>query len=264
MQKLLLLFLSFSLLFVVSDISHAKSKNPLLKVFHIKGSAFVYRNNKDAKPLKKNDRIFKDDVLRTDKKSILILAMKDGSKIKLNPESIIQVEKIFQKGENKKKDSSLILEIGSLFINYVNKDKKNNSMHVRTKNIAMGVRGTEFFAHKQEIDSDQVSMTVKEGNVKVRCKSTKEQVEVTDGKGTIVDRRGRLLKPTKFEWSNKLNWNQNPNMGSLETSEKVFAKIRQRYNHYCHMVAKKRDALYKKNKNKFEQLKKKNKRFFGN
>ncbi len=152
--------------------------------------------------------VFEGDILETGKNSLLILQLNNKSELKLREKTILVLE-------GTGKDTSLILNKGSIF-SRINK-LVNGSFNIRTPSMVAGVRGTEFFvAYGRTIDTEpDIWLCVNEGSVDVSLTSTGESVIVKEGEGINILSGNKLTKPVFYPWTKKLNWNTNPDKGTV-------------------------------------------------
>jgi len=159
---------------------------------------------------KSGQALAKGDVLRTGKDSAAILLMSDGSRIKLNPETRVEI------GSAEKGNTELLLQSGAVF-SKVQKQGPQNRFLIRTKTAVMGVRGTEFYTAfgKESKGGSDVWMCVHEGKVEVESAKDGKKVMVNPGEGVFVPVGQGVTPPKKYGWTETLNWNMNPGAGEL-------------------------------------------------
>ena len=152
--------------------------------------------------------VFQGDVLETGENSLLIIQLNSKSEIKLREKTILVLE-------GTGKDTSMILNRGSVF-SRVNK-LINGSFTIRTPSMVAGVRGTEFFvAYGRTIDTEpDIWLCVNEGTVDVSLSKTGDSVIVKEGEGINILSGNKLTEPVFYPWTEKLNWNTNPDKGSV-------------------------------------------------
>ena len=109
---------------------------------------------------------------------------------------------------------------GSSFFSILKSKVRNNKKYkyqVKTKQAAMGVRGTEFFvAYGKSKDS---WMCVNEGLVEVQSHSSNKKVLVKSGEGVRID--GKVSDPKALPWTKKLNWKMTGNASDLENKVSI-------------------------------------------
>lgn len=157
-----------------------------------KGKYEILRANKPVSP-----PIESGDLVKVSKGGILVI--RNSKEVhKIMGDTVI---KPFQD-----KEESVIGLVKGAIISQVTKQK----FKIKTKNAAMGVRGTQFFVSANESD---VWMCVQEGVVAVE--KGKTVVEVPAGKGVFVDKKD-VSKPAAFAWTKKINWKMDPKEGELD------------------------------------------------
>ena len=189
---------------------------PIGKIFYQKGKIFSALPNQKYKPTQQGQILNKDEILRSEKKSFAIIKLNDGSTLKLEEESKISLKGIYQKEKN---EPTLIqLMKGAVF----SRVKKGNDFRIRTKNAALGVRGTEFFSAFGK-DQKDFWMCVNEGAVEIKNLLSKEKQLVQAGQGILFKDRKKLTAPKPYEWTKKLNWNMDPEKGEVENKQSLEA-----------------------------------------
>lgn len=177
------------------------------KVIFVKGK--VTSQNKQ---LKKGSLVKEGQILESGKDSLGIIKLNEGTTFKLNPESKIEIKRIAKK----KKGTWLGLLKGNVFLKY--DKKKKNGLRVSAKGVSMGVRGTEFFA---SYNNDDVWMCVHKGKVLVKAKGDKKATLVKQGEGVLVKKGKETTDPKAYPWTEKLNWNMDPEKGKTESEIEI-------------------------------------------
>ena len=136
-----------------------------LKFF--KGSVFAYDEEGNQRLLKKNDKLYFGEIIRTAAKSVAIIKIVKGVQLKIDASSVAEIENLYSnKMEVKKKEKSgffpsLFLHRGTIYGD-VNKERRDlKGLNIRTKYVALGVRGTQFFIHQSGSQENQYSAHVK-------------------------------------------------------------------------------------------------------
>ena len=152
--------------------------------------------------------VFQGDVLETGSNSLLIIQLNSKGELKLRGNTILILEATG-------KETSIILNSGSVFAK-VNK-LVNSSFSVRTPSMVAGVRGTEFFvAYGRTVETEpDVWLCVNEGSVNVSLIKTGDSVIVNEGEGINIISGRKLTEPVFYPWTKDLNWNTDPNTGSV-------------------------------------------------
>ena len=162
---------------------------------------------------------FKPDsgFVKTGKDSQAIVAMPDGSQVKLKPETELSIK-------SDAEGISIKLERGGV-LSDVAKQMGKKRFIIRSQSVTMGVRGTKFFASASS--SGEVWMCVREGAVTID--SAGKSVEVPAGKGVSVPKGGAPTEPKPYEWTKGINWNFDPKKGEIGDkiqTEKIYPDLR--------------------------------------
>jgi hypothetical protein len=200
------------------------------KVRFIKGEVSISTETGEGKELEEGQEVAAKDIIRTGADSFAILVFEDGSTVKIDPESEVEIKSLIKKSsknEEYKGTSSVVLSIGDVFIRVIKKFQGEPPLEVKTKTVAVGVRGTEFFVGIDPKE-DSTWTSVKSGQIEVLHLKNDDHEIVKKGHGLVVERGGRLTRPAKFDWSKKLNWNFNPKKGSLRGQFKKLAAVRRK------------------------------------
>lgn len=188
------------------------------KVLFIKGEVRDLKN----KDIKKNQVVNIGDFIITGKKSLAVIQLPQGNKVKVGESSKLKVSKLPK--DKKKGSTTLSLFSGNAFIKVL-KGKllkgQKSKLTLRTRTTAMGVRGTEFFASYGS--GDDVWMCVNEGVVAVKANTEKKSTMVKAGEGIVVKKGTSTSKPKPLAWTKKLNWNMDPKSGKLANKVSIEA-----------------------------------------
>ena len=215
-----LAFIFLILFFIFSNIASAGGK-----LIYAKGNVEVLSKKSKSKmfqKVKKGAALEIGDIVRTRKDALAILSLDGGSKLKLNPDSAVTIK------NTQKNNEEVFLNKGSVFINVLKskltKDAKPK-FNLRTKTVAMGVRGTSFFAsygkqQKKKVRKD-VWMCVNEGLVEVQNIKSGQKVNVKAGEGIKVDKGDKISEPKPLAWTQKLNWNMDESKGDLDNKVSI-------------------------------------------
>lgn len=188
------------------------------KVIFVKGKVTISHDKKKSF-IKKGFIIQNKTTLETMKNSLVVLSLKDGSKIKLNELSKLAVS--VPKDKNSPTKTGLYK--GSSFFQVLkSKLIKKNKFIVKTKNASLGVRGTQFFvSYGKKINSKDSWMCVNEGLVSVRAKSSKKEVLVKSGEGVHIKDNNNVTPPKSLPWTKNLNWSFDSRKGNLENKVRI-------------------------------------------
>lgn len=184
------------------------------KVLFVKGSVYQITNDKKM-ILKKGDTLFDKSKIVTTENSIGVISLIDGTKVKINKNSKVQIKL--------GKIPKVALYKGSSFFNVLKSKLINKTkFKVVTKTASLGVRGTEFFvSYGKDPKKKDVWMCVNEGLVSVKAKDSKFEKLVKEGEGVHISDSKNVSDPAKLPWTKKLNWKLSPTEGSLENTVSI-------------------------------------------
>lgn len=162
--------------------------------------------------------------VRTGAKSLAIISLNKTTVIKLRANTEISFNTM------DKKKISLFLKRGGVF-SRIQKNAGNN-YSIRTSTATAAVRGTEFFMAFGEKGSrgQEIWLCVNEGNVAVTGKSKVHPIMVAAGLGVYIDTDGDITPPEKFNWTKRLNWNTDPEKGSVQDNTNIIDVYRNFFN----------------------------------
>ncbi len=162
--------------------------------------------------------------VRTGGKSLAIISLNTVTVIKLKENTEI----VFNTLDKNK--ISLFLKRGGVF-SRIQKNAGNN-YSIRTSTATAAVRGTEFFMAYGEKGTRgrEVWLCVNEGNVAVTAKSKVHPIMVAAGLGVYIDTDGDITPPRKFNWTKRLNWNTDPDKGSVKDNTNIIEVYRSFFN----------------------------------
>lgn len=172
------------------------------KFQYIKGNITIERSGKSIKINKKNNKILENDLIKVASDSLAIAKINKKVTIKIEENSQLKVEKL---GTIKKQETSILMETGSAFVDFFNKDKRGKLTY-KTRQAVMGIRGTRFFVSYGN-SADDAWMCVRNGIVEVTNKKGRK-VQVKAGEGLKIQKNS-LSDPKYLPWTSKLNWNFN-------------------------------------------------------
>jgi hypothetical protein len=240
-MKIILVFLATIRLCFGAETQHSVS------ILHIKGKAYLSTSGGPFGSLNKGDVVSVGDKVKTNDNSLLILRFPDKSTVRVEPNSQIEISSIVERVNNESLGStSLILQAGRSVINIINKGQAP-VFKIKTKTVAIGVRGTYFFAGIDK-ESNDLDIAVQKGEVEV---SKLDDLEKSDaigaGTGVTLENGETFTQPQKYDWIKKVNFD-----ASDKTVEPSYFKD--------HLVTKRLEFRQKRKKwkrNKEKWLKKK-------
>lgn len=199
-MKSFLVFIMFINLCSAAETNHSAS------ILYIKGKAYLSVEDGPFGSLKKGDIVTTGDAVKTGKNSLAILRFPDKSTIRIEPNSLIEISSIVERVNNESLGStSLILKAGRSVINIINKGQAP-VFNIKTKNVAIGVRGTYFFAGIDEQSSD-LDIAVQKGEVEVaRLDDAEIADSISAGKGVTLEKGQNFTQPQEYDWIKKVNF----------------------------------------------------------
>ena len=155
--------------------------------------------------------VFDGDRIVTGADSLAIVDLEDRGTLKLKSETSVVLESTTA-------DVSVGLFRGGLFSRF--RRGAGGGYQVRTPNTVAAVRGTEFFmAYGKTVDEEpDLWLCVNEGQVEVGLTRSDESVLVNEGEGINILGGARITDPKYFPWTEDLNWNTDPESGSVADS----------------------------------------------
>jgi len=185
------------------------------KIFYKRGNLTI---NKKAGA--KNTPVKAGDIIITGKKSLAIIILNNGSKIKLSENTKLKLGKV----DDKKTGTSVALLKGNAFFNVIKERLRGKKkFNVKTRSVSMGVRGTEFFASYGKGKSKDIWMCVNRGKVLIKAKNEKKARLVNAGEGVRVKDGKKTSKPRPLAWTKKLNWEMDPTKGDVKNEINIEA-----------------------------------------
>ena len=154
------------------------AKKPQAQVIFKTGSVMIKERKKlKWKRAKIRQGLYARDALKTGKRSKAKLALKNKSRITINPKTYLLISKRLSK---KSAGTSLLLKKGSLHA-FV-RGAKRSGFRVQSPTAVAGVRGTDFFMMVDENDATRLGCL--EGEVAVSAEG--QTVAVKEGQATMV------------------------------------------------------------------------------
>lgn len=174
----------------------------------MRGRVNVLSPDGKLRSAKKGMRFTVGETITTGKKSLAILKLSDSSILKVEPNSKLIIEALI---DRKKRGysgvSSFVLATGGLMVDVVKQFAGPHSLKIKTKTVALGVRGTHFYSfidHK----SNDFWTTVKEGNVEALDYKNDDYEVVSKGRSLVFLKGKKLTKPMVYKWSRTIHWSR--------------------------------------------------------
>ncbi|TAL32984.1 MAG: hypothetical protein EPN93_15065 [Spirochaetes bacterium] len=157
------------------------------------------------------------DSIRTGAGSLAILALNDGSMLKLSENTVLRIDRSGA-GAN----TELELTAGSVFSRIIKKTA-GEGFRLRAQTVVASVRGTEFFTAygKTAKNTSDIWLCVNEGSVEVTSAAGTGKELVTKGKGIFITGKGGITPPKEYKWTKELNWNMNPAAGTVKDATNI-------------------------------------------
>jgi len=152
--------------------------------------------------------LLKSDVVQTGSNSLAILEIEGRGTLKMRADTTLSLNNLGGKIEVSLKSGGIFSKIKRIL---------GLEYEVVTRDVVAGVRGTEFFmAYGMTIEeTPDLWLCVNEGTVEVALQTGGESLLVTEGKGITIPAGNRLTPPKFYSWTEDLNWNNDPEKGSL-------------------------------------------------
>jgi len=181
------------------------------EVKFVKGEVLV-----NGKATVKGAKLSNNDLIKVMDKSLAIIELNDSSKVKINENTEIKVEEA-----KKERPTTVSLISGSAFFKIkkaLNEKLSKEKFKVKTRQVSLGVRGTEFFVSYGKNPKDDVWMCVNEGLVEAKTRKAKAMVKAGEGIGVKKD---SMSAPKPLAWTKKLNWSMDENSSDLENKVSI-------------------------------------------
>jgi ferric-dicitrate binding protein FerR (iron transport regulator) len=151
--------------------------------------------------------LLEGDTIHTGADGLAIISVDGRADLKMRENSVLTLSDI---GERITVD----LDQGGLFSRV--RSAVGRNFNVRAQTVVAGVRGTEFFvAYGRTIeDAPDVWLCVNDGAVDVEVPGA-DPVVVNAGEGINILSSSRITEPRFYPWTRGLNWNVDPNAGSV-------------------------------------------------
>lgn len=160
----------------------------------------------------KGERLATGDEVWTGKDGAAVIALADGSRLKLTESSRLTLTLPTAASPS----AEFRLSLGGVFAK-VAKQALGASFRVRTETAVAAVRGTRFFTAygRKRAGKRDLWVCVDEGLVDVGTDASPRPLGVPAGKGVLVKSGLDLTSPQAYDWTKKLNWNMDPAAGEV-------------------------------------------------
>ena len=179
-------------------------------ISYLEGDVVILRENEEFQA-EFGIELYQGDVIKTGPQGLAVIELAKSRTLKITENTLLYLE---ETGTN----TTLELRAGSIFAKI--KNLTSDSFTIHAEKVAAGIRGTEFFiAYGRRVeDSPDIWLCVNEGAVEVSLLNTDNSVVVKEGEGINILSGRNLTDPRFYSWTNKLNWNNNPDNGSVKNS----------------------------------------------
>lgn len=202
-------FLFLILIFNSSLLFAAKEHDFAAILFFTRGKVYLSSEGGLFGEVKKGQELAEGDIIRTKDKSLAIVRFPDKSTMRVDHNSEIEIERVVENVEGESLGSSdIILRGGRAVIDVINKSRAP-VFNVKTKSVAIGVRGTRFMAGLDP-ESNHMDLAVDRGEVEISHKEKKNMAEAIEAGHSIhLENGSEFNKPQRHDWINKFNFNAN-------------------------------------------------------
>ncbi len=195
------------------------------ELFHSKGSVQVKALSTVFVDVEKGEFFTDGDIIKTGPNALAIIRFPDNSTLRILPNTEITIEKLAEPVEDSVLGSTnIFLKIGQLFINVINEEAAP-IFHVKTTSVAMGVRGTRFFAGIDE-STGHTELAVDKGVVEISNPSNKDHKEAIEAGHGIHVEEGKFTHPQKYDWVRSLDYNTEKKTIDVEKNKSLHLKKR--------------------------------------
>lgn len=172
------------------------------KIIFFKGTVNVA--NKEEGPfltVTKGHNLALGDFIKTGLDSFAIVSFPSGSTLKVDPDTIVEINEIEKEGDDKSATSIFRLIRGAILTKFIKGEDKE--LIVENEYVALAVRGTEFFFGE---DGGEAYAAVNSGEIAVINKGDFDYESLKAGNALVIENKKDLTKPESFEWAKNLNW----------------------------------------------------------
>lgn len=136
------------------------------KVTMLEGAAQVTAKGEEkGRPLKKGDRLSRDQEVRVSEKSRIEIRFPDGTVMRFSERSTVKLNDVYYSRKSGDKTVKVDLSLGKLWANVKKLVTSDSRVEVKTANAVAGVRGTVYRVNAEEDKSTVVK--VYDGSVSV-------------------------------------------------------------------------------------------------
>lgn len=205
-----ILTIGFGLIFLlflgIPDLAQSGSR--LAEITYIEGKVEVQNPGQDWKEAAIGMQLYKNDKVRTDEESVAELKLDDGSMVKLEEETTIDILALEEVGPEKEKVSLFNLILGEIKAKVLKIFGKQSKFEVQTSACIAGVRGTDFSVSAE--GDEAAGVEIYEGSVVVEGINEKGErgapLEVRPDFCTRIEKGRAPLPAQKIEAYRRTKW----------------------------------------------------------
>ncbi|MBK25671.1 MAG: hypothetical protein CME70_16860 [Halobacteriovorax sp.] len=198
------------ILFLNSPILLAEKEHDYAAIlFFTRGKVYLSSEGGLFGEVKKGHEIAEGDIIRTKDNSLAIVRFPDKSTMRIDHNSEIEIEKVVENVEGESLGSSdIILRGGRAVIDVINKSRAP-VFNVKTRSVAIGVRGTRFMAGLDP-ESNHMDLAVDRGEVEISHKEKPDMADAIEAGHSIhLENGSEFNQPQQHDWISKFNFNAN-------------------------------------------------------
>jgi hypothetical protein len=139
--------------------------------------------------------------VQTEKDSLAIISFPEGSKLKVDPDTKVEVQEPV-KEENGSSSKTLHLLKGGIMMEFV-RSHPEDTILIEREFVSLAVRGTKFFMGEE---GDDIYASVEKGTVALVKNDSLDYEDVKAGESIVVESGKSLTVPSRYNWSKGINW----------------------------------------------------------
>ena len=208
-----------------------------LTAIKVKGNVSI-EINQSLKPLSQGDQVSTKGKIITAADSLVIFGFGHSldSKIKIGPDTIVNLSKFALSEEAKTKEGFVFNLLHGSLLSIINNPKKNKILKITAKNFSMGIRGTTFAV---KADDERSLLLVKEGAVEVQTENGTTKLANT-GSGFLASSPNELERVDTATYH--VDWNVESESSILNDS--LVASSQKEDGHFIQELEKFRDNFF--------------------
>ncbi|MBN2544389.1 MAG: FecR domain-containing protein [Spirochaetes bacterium] len=197
----------FSIIYLTkTDLFIFQTNRSKFMVSSVTGEAFRQKKNGEKSALKTGDEVSENSILMTSDRSVLELTLNEKSFIKIDENSLLNIDKLYKKNETT--DTGLSIKNGMVSFELAELNRESK-FEVETGQFVINVVGTDFSV--KVTDDGSSSIIVNEGEVNARIKLNQEiyisldkfKKEDAEKLRALIDREISVKKEQQIELNDK-------------------------------------------------------------